>query len=57
MPERRSRPAVTRRAANEDRIGMRGDKAREAHYFSRLSSVSKALRTRRQLAGARDEST
>jgi hypothetical protein len=56
MPEQRSRPAVTRRAANEDRIGMRGDKTREAHFVSPLAWVCKASRTRRLLAGAPDES-
>jgi hypothetical protein len=56
MPEQRSSPAVTRRAGNEKRIGMRGDKTREARFLSRLASVCKASRTRRQVAGVPDES-
>jgi hypothetical protein len=56
MADKRSRPVVAHRAANDDRNGMRGDKTREAHFFSRLASVCKASRTRRQLAGVPDES-
>ena len=56
MPERRSRPVVAHRAANNDRGGMRGDKTREALFFSPLARVCKASRTRRLLAGVPDES-
>jgi hypothetical protein len=56
MADKRSRPVVAHRATNDDRSGMRGDKTREAHFFSPLVWVCKASRTRRLLAGAPDES-